>query len=307
MRPQPHHDDTRVKRPIKSPVADCPALQTDLQSIYDWAEEVNMEFNGDKFELIRFWPGGNKPVGQYLSSDSSPIEEKAIIKDLGIKLSNDLCFTPHIENTIAGANRIVGMLLRTFRRRTTPLMVTLWKTLVQPKLDYCSQLWSPSDQLTIGKLESLMRAFTAKVDSCTNMNYWERLQLLKMNSQERRRERYQIIFLWKVSQGLVTGYNVNFTHSPRRGRLAVVPPFNKHAPANVRNARESSLAIKGAKMFNLIPAHIRNIDAVDQNIFKMNLDLYLSSVPDQPTIQEQQRAAKTNSLLDQIPMLLDIQ
>ena len=131
--------------------------------------------------------------------------------------------------------------------------------------------------------------------------------MLKLNSQERRRERYQIIFIWKVSQGLVTGYDVNFTHSPRRGRLVTIPPFNKQAPASVRNARESSLAIKGAKIFNLIPPHIRNIDAADQNVFKMNLDLFLASVPDQPTIPDQTRAARHNSLLDQIPMVSDFQ
>ena len=113
---------------------------------------------------------------------------------------------------------------------------------------------------------------------------------------------YQIIFIWKVSQGIVTGHDVNFTNIPRRGRLVVIPPLNNQAPAKVRNAGESSLAIKGGKFFNLIPVHIRNIDAADQNVFKMNLDLFLSSVPDQPTIPEQTRAARTNSLLDQIPL-----
>ena len=157
---------------LNDPEVDCPALQIDLQSIYD----VNMVFNGDKFELIRFWPGGNKPVCQYLSSDSTPIEEKSVIKDLGVQLSCDLSFTYHIKNTLAGANRIVGMLLWSFRRRSTQLMVTLWKTLIQPKLDYCSQLWSPSDQLSIAKLESIMRSYTAKVGGCKNLNYWEKLE-----------------------------------------------------------------------------------------------------------------------------------
>ena len=26
-------------------------------TFYRWAEEVNMVFNGDKFEMLRFWPG----------------------------------------------------------------------------------------------------------------------------------------------------------------------------------------------------------------------------------------------------------
>jgi hypothetical protein len=38
-------DDTRVKRCIKDPVSDCRDLQADLQTIYEWAERVGLEFN----------------------------------------------------------------------------------------------------------------------------------------------------------------------------------------------------------------------------------------------------------------------
>ena len=37
--------------------------------------------------------------------------------------------------------------------------------------------------------------------------------------------------------------------------------------------------------------------------FKANLDAYLSTVPDQPTVGGRARAADSNSLLDQIPMM----
>ena len=56
-------------------------------------------------------------------------------------------------------------------------------------------------------------------------DYWERLAELHMYSQERRRERYSIIFLWKVAQHLVSGYKIEFVQNPRRDRLAVVQPI----------------------------------------------------------------------------------
>ena len=37
-------------------------LQKDIETVYKWAREVNMEFNGDKFETIRYWP--NNRVGR---------------------------------------------------------------------------------------------------------------------------------------------------------------------------------------------------------------------------------------------------
>ena len=62
----------------------------------------------------------------------------------------------------------------------------------------------------------MCRHFTAQVAGMENMDYWERLSSMKIYSQERRRERYSIIVVWKISQGLVKGYKVNFDQNPRR-------------------------------------------------------------------------------------------
>ena len=185
-------------------------------------------------------------------------------------------------------------------------MKTLWQSLIQPKMDYCSQLWSPSDQDSITKLESVQRHFTSKVKGMEDMSYWERLHALNLYSQERRRERYLIVFLWKISQNLVNGYSVIFTNSARRGRLVVPNQVVASAPAAVRRARESSLAVKFAKLFNLLPASIRNINSDNVNTFKCELDNFLSLVQDQPTIASQARAAETNSLLHQLQMVRSI-
>ena len=75
------------------------------------------------------------------------------------------------------------------------------------------------------------------------------------------------------------------------------------APSTVRAAKENSLRVKGCQLFNLLPPVLRNADHGDILMFKNNLDHYLSSVPDQPTISGLSRAAKTNSLLHQIPMM----
>ena len=138
-------DDSRTGRSITDPSRDCPALQRDLQSIYSWAEEVNMIFNSEKFESLRFWPGRTVQSDiQYTAPDGTLIEEKTHLRDLGVELSNDLSFSLHIENTVAAASKLVGWALRSFRRRSRRVMLTIWKSLIQSKLDYCSQLWSPA-------------------------------------------------------------------------------------------------------------------------------------------------------------------
>ena len=145
-------DDTRVSRCISNPSTDCQTLQEDLQSIYSWAEKVNMVFNGDKFEVFRFRPKKTpKPTSHYLDPEGKAIEEKDHLRDLGVQISSDLTFSIHIENVVASTTKLVGWVMRTFRRRSRFLMLTLWKSIIQSKLDYCSQLWSPSDQKSIKK------------------------------------------------------------------------------------------------------------------------------------------------------------
>ena len=171
-------------------------------------------------------------------------------------------------------------------------------------MDYCSQLWSPGDQESINKLESVQRHFTSKVIGLEGLDYWERLEKMKMNSQERRRERYMVIFLWKLSQGLAKGYSVNFSSiHERRGRTIEPCKVARSSPAAVRNARESSLGVKGAKVFNLLPLSLRNLNSNHVDTFKSNLDAFFNDVPDQPTVSGRVRAAETNSLLHQIPMM----
>ena len=113
-----------------------------------------------------------------------------------------------------------------------------------------------------------------------------------------------MIFLWKISQGLVLGYDVEFTSDgKRRGRLAVPKAVPRNCPAVVRRARENSLAVKGAQIFNLLPESIRTIRSQHVDYFKNHLDIFLSSVPDQPTVPGLGRAAATSSLIHQLPML----
>ena len=135
------------------------------------------------------------------------------------------------------------------------------------------------------------------------VSYWDKLRILKLYSQERRRERYLVIFIWKTSQGLVEGYDLSFTNpESRTGRKAVPYHVNRSASACVRRARERSLGVKGVQLFNLLPVQLRNSDHGDVEMFKNHLDIYLSSIPDQPTIGGLTRPAQTNSLLHQIPL-----
>ena len=166
-------------------------------------------------------------------------------------------------------------------------------------MDYCSQLWSPADQTSINKLESIQHNLINKIKDkrLENLSYWEKLSELKLYSQERRREQYMVIFIWKIIQGLVSGFDLQFTcGGVRRGTMVIPRQVNKYSPSVVRKAMESSLGV------NLLPENVRTMNTQHIDYFKNHLDVFLSSIPDQPTVAGQGRAAESNSLLHQLPL-----
>ena len=65
--------------------------------------------------------------------------------------------------------------------------------------------------------------------------------------------------------------------SDRRGRLAIPVTVTHTACVMVRQARERSLSVHGANLFNLLPIQIRNEDCGDFPLFKNHLDIFLAT------------------------------
>ena len=298
-------DDTRLTRTV-SGVRDASSLQTDLEKIYQWSVENNMTFNSKKFEILRYGPDDVlKCTTSYTSSDGSVIPEKEHVRDLGVTMSKDGSFKQHITNMCTSARNMCAWILRTFQSRSADLMLTMWKSLVLPILDYCSQLWSPTKVGQIQEIEDIQKSFTRKIWHVNRGDYWERLNLFKLYSLQRRRERYRIIYTWKILEELVPnvgGNKVVSRSSIRFGRLCEIPHISSNAPAKVQQLIEGSFCVNGGKLFNAIPKSIRNLTDVDVLTFKKKLDVFLSSIADEPQSPgyTARRRADSNSLIHMI-------
>ena len=102
------------------------------------------------------------------------------------------------------------------------LMRTLFKTLVLPHVDYCSQLWAPSRASDLLRLEKIQKNFLRKIPSLSHLSYWEQLASLKMYSTQRRLERHRVIYIWKLIEGIVPdcGVRESQNQETRLGRRA---------------------------------------------------------------------------------------
>ena len=303
-------DDTRLWNIITGH-KDQVNLQNDLKSIYIWADKNNMSFNENKFEAIHY--GKSELNAQYDDPTGKIIENKRTIKDLGIYFTNELKFDYHIINIAAKAQKMAGWALRTFQTRNQTTMLTLLKSIIRPHLEYCSNLWSPTQQEQINLLESVQRSFTSKISTFQEYDmelrmpicattYPDRLQKLKIYSLERRRERYQIIYIYKIIISIVPNPGIHIEYNPRT-KYHVQPKSNLKAPTWARSIRANCFFSTGPSLYNKLPRQLREIEAINipnknhVEAFKRKLDKLLQNIPDIPGTLENSLLRKNLGIL----------
>ena len=155
-------------------------------------------------------------------------------------------------------------------------------------------------------IENLQKTFTKKFAGLSDLNYWERLQTLGMYSQERRLERYRVIYTWKSLEGLVPNCGLSSQHSARRGRYAAIKPLVPNSSAKLKSIKDGAFTVHGPKLFNSLPANIRNMTNCSVDSFKKQLDDYLNCLPDEPSCDNLYPGAinlitgrQSNSIIDQ--------
>ena len=111
------------------------------------------------------------------------------------------------------------------------------------------------------------------------MDYWATLKHLKLLSQERRMERYRIIYVWKILEGLTPNCGSETTTSDRRGREVKIPPV-KGIKGRIQTLREASFQIHGPRLFNSLLKSVRNLTSVSVEEFKGSLNKFLEKLPD---------------------------
>ena len=251
--------------------------------------------------------GGNEDIKNdtnYFTNDTSDIIDRSeTLRDL----TDDANFTSHIEKVMKKVRQKTGWVLRTFYSRRPDLMKTLYKSLIVPHVDYCSQLWMPIKATDIQTIEKLQKDFLNRIPSLREMNYWEKLKSLKMISLQRRLERYRIIYTWKILEGIAPNCGIEtMPEGGRLGRKCKIPAINKQAKKSIQTLREQTFQVNGPQLFNSLPASVRNMTKCGIDEFKMKLDNFLEKLPDEPSVSGlipvacTSEARPSNSILDQV-------
>ena len=124
-------DDTKVYREINSDT-DVQALQEDLRIMSEWSNKWLLKFHPQKCTSIAI--GNENMVHSYeLPSEHGvrQIEQVQEIKDIGVTVESLLSFKQHIYRKIDTANKIIGIIRRSYKYLDTEMFIPLYKCLIR--------------------------------------------------------------------------------------------------------------------------------------------------------------------------------
>ena len=131
VRLRPAAPRSRVKHSTTEPL--CSLLRI-------MGKRLDMSFNPSKCQVL------------HITRTKCPIQTKYILhgtvlkssaKYLGVTISDNLSWTPHIDSVSKKANQTLGFLKRNIKVHNKDLKPIAYTTLVRPQLEYASKVWSP--------------------------------------------------------------------------------------------------------------------------------------------------------------------
>ena len=96
---------------------------------------------------------------------------------------------------------MLGLVGRIIRFKNPDVMLQLYKTLIRPLVEYCTVAWSPHYQKDKQLIEKIQRRFIRMIPSLQKQPYDRAMNILKIQSLEERRNRADLIFLYKMYRG----------------------------------------------------------------------------------------------------------
>ena len=235
-------DDTKIFKIINDQ-NDSDQLQNDLDKVTLWSDTWLLRFNVPKTKHMHL---GRDPVYTYrLKGQTIQLVEEE--KDLGVTLQSDLSFDKHISEKVNKANRMMGMIRRSFEFLDVDMFLPLYKALVRSHLDSASSVWAPYQLQHVRKIESVQRRATKQLPGFQELSYQKRLEKLKLPTLSFRRLRGDLIEVYKILTKVYDEDVVQFLErknevTPRTGPRGHDMKLIAHRPHN--KLRLNSFAVR---------------------------------------------------------------
>ena len=202
-------DDIKLYHRITSH-SDTEALQSDLNRLATWSATWHLKLNPAKCHTITF-SLRKLPIPATYTLDGTALQRRTETRDLGVILDSKLTFAAHIDTTIAKANRMLGLLIRSMqasrRHSRAPIdhkvMLCTFYAHVRSILEFGCVVWAGAAVSHLKRLERVQHKFLMWLASCSdkrsdNLDYLVLLSHFKVRSIKSRFVQHDLMFLFHV-------------------------------------------------------------------------------------------------------------
>ena len=263
-------DDCKLFNSVQSPQARH-QLQKDLHEVRNWSMLWQLPFNLDKCRVLHLGSGNPQSSynmsGQVLASTESE-------KDLGVLVDGSLNFHSQTSAAVAKANKLLGIIRKSFANLSKRSFPLLFKTLIRPHLEFGNCIWGPQSKGDQQLVERVQRRATKLIPELRNMTYSQRLRELNLPSLTYRRLRGDMITIFQILHGSIDVQEgllqLSNTRKTRGHHLKL------HKSRAKSRARRNFLSVRAVNSWNSLPSSV--ISAPSLNAFKSRLDSHWKDI-----------------------------
>jgi hypothetical protein len=158
-----------------------------------------MQFNVDKCAVIHM---GRQNQQLEYNLGNCKLKKVTVERDLGVIMDNSGKFSEQCRTVVKSANCTLGLIRRNITCKSKNIKVRLYKALVRPKLEFCVQAWRPFLRKDIENLERIQHRATKMIEECKGLSYENRLKITGLTTLEDRRNRGDMIEVFKIIRGI---------------------------------------------------------------------------------------------------------
>ncbi len=264
-------DDTKLYS------SDIAKLQQAVNSVSSWCDQWSMKLAPEKSVLLVVDRAlSSEPVDIIIDGISVP--QKSSVRDLGIIINNRLDPSDHCLTVVKDAQRLSGLITRTLRTKKLSVYKKAFVSLVRPKLEYATQIWSPHTIRDVNMIENVQRAFTRRAFYKCRLDkasYSARLRHLDLPTLETRRIKCDLIMTYKIANKLtdfpesaIFRRSVTKTRGHAYKLQSTLPVFN--------DVSKNCFSNRSVGLWNNLPHNIVQAPSL-QSFKRMLLNLDISS------------------------------
>jgi hypothetical protein len=245
-------------------------INVELNKISDWFKLNKLSLNVKKTSYILFQSGNKKinNAGLTISIDGITIEQADNTKFLGVIINSKLNWNDHIKVICNKISKNIGILFRTRNNLTPHTLLMLYRSLIQPYIEYCNIVWAAGESISLTNLfrkqKKAIRTITFAKWNAHTGPIFNRLHIPTLYQTNK----FQTAcFVYKsINRMLPFQFSNIFISNNEIHHYDTRNKHNIHQISHRINVRAKSIRVYGAKVWNALDKFI--IDTPTFSLFK---------------------------------------